>query len=362
MNFTKTLLSWYNRNHRKLPWRETRDPYRIWISEVVLQQTRIEQGLEYYLRFTRRFPDVQHLAEASEKEVLRLWQGLGYYSRARNLHVAAREIMKNHGGEFPSEYKEIRALKGVGDYTAAAIASISFGLQYPVVDGNVLRFFSRCFGVEEPVDKAAGKKRILDIARKMMDAEDPGQYNQAIMEFGALQCKPGLPDCSACPFRKSCFAFIHGKVPELPLKSATAVTRNRYFHYLVITHEEPGKGTSVILKKRGGNDIWKNLYDFPLIESQRPLSLDKLRSMKEWKSITGSEQVEIQGRSKMYKHILSHQVIWARFYEIQMNGRVMRGFLKVPLKKIDTFPVPRLIEKYLKSGYTENHREGTEKH
>ena len=206
MKFTRILEQWYNKNKRDLPWRRTRNPYHIWVSEIILQQTRINQGLDYYLRFLQKFPDIQSLAEAGEIEVLKIWQGLGYYSRARNMHAAAKEIMNLHKGIFPETYEEIRKLKGIGDYTAAAIASIAYGIPAPVVDGNVLRLFARFFGIKEPVDTEKGKKAVLEIAKQVINPRNPGDFNQAIMEFGALQCKP-LPDCRTCPLNSGCVAF-----------------------------------------------------------------------------------------------------------------------------------------------------------
>jgi A/G-specific adenine glycosylase len=349
MDFTKLLLSWYNRNHRDLPWRRTQDPYKIWISEIVLQQTRIEQGRDYYLRFLDRFPGISDLASADEKEVLKLWQGLGYYSRARNLHHAAKEIGQRFNGEFPSDYEEIHGLKGIGDYTAAAIASIAYNLPYPVIDGNVLRFFSRYFGVKEPIDKASGKKKILQLANEKMDRSDPGKFNQAIMEFGALQCKPGSPNCSVCPFNRSCFAFTHGKVDVLPVKSRANLPRKRYFNFLVMVYVDSKKRTTIYLRKREENDIWKNLYDFPLIETSSPVSREKLMNTLEWKKLVQSKTKTVPERSKVYQHILSHQLIFARFYILQLEKKPVNKFIPVNMKDLDRFPVPRLIEKFISS-------------
>lgn len=346
MNFTTRLLSWYKKNRRDLPWRRTRDPYKIWISEIVLQQTRIEQGTGYYHRFLKRFRNVSELAAANEKDVLKLWQGLGYYSRARNLHHAAKEIVGKHNGKFPSDYHEIRGLKGIGDYTAAAISSIAFNQPYPVVDGNVLRFFSRYFGVMTPVDKSQGKKIILQLAKDVMNAADPGEFNQAMMEFGALQCKAGTPACSSCPFRKQCFAIIHGKVADLPVKSATNKPRKRYFNYLVMIYQDPKTGMILHFRKREENDIWKNLYDFPLIESSGPISQEKIMESIEWKNLVKNAKI-IPDRSAVYEHVLTHQTIYARFYLVKLKNKKVNSFIPVPVNKIDDYPVPRLIEKFL---------------
>ena len=283
MNFTKILSKWYDKNKRDLPWRRTKDPYRIWVSEIILQQTRIEQGWDYYLRFIEKFPDLHVLASAREEEVLKLWQGLGYYSRARNMHAAAKEIINLHHGKFPGTYEEIRRLKGIGDYTAAAISSIAFGIPSPVVDGNVCRFFSRYFGIGEPADTQKGKTAVREKAKEHISSEHPGDFNQAIMEFGALQCKP-VPDCMTCPLKTGCVAFQQKRIAEFPVKSKKQRVRTRYFHYLLIKTGK-GKNHSVFLKKRTGNDIWKNLFDFPLIETEKAVNYKKLILLKEWTDI-----------------------------------------------------------------------------
>lgn len=350
MNFSRTLLSWYDKNQRDLPWRHSDDPYKIWVSEIILQQTRIEQGTDYYIRFVERFPGVKELAEADEQDVLRLWQGLGYYSRARNLHQAAKAIIRDHHGVFPSEHEKILKLKGIGEYTAAAISSISFGLPYPSIDGNVLRFIARCFGIHDPVDSSRGKKQVLQIACKQITRSDPGKFNQAMMEFGALQCKPGVPDCSACPFKNSCYALTQGKVRELPAKSKSVIQRMRYFSYLVFIREDIKKGKILFLQKREGNDIWKNLYDFPLIESPKPLSLKVLKQSQKWLSLTANSEGSPIRVSKTYKHVLSHQLIYAKFYVIPTKRNPGKKYIPVSMNDLHKFPVPRLIEKFL-SGY-----------
>jgi A/G-specific adenine glycosylase len=345
--FTKILLSWYDRTHRLLPWRKTRDPYKIWISEIILQQTRIAQGTDYYLQFIKRFSTVKDLASAKEEEVLMLWQGLGYYSRARNMHHAAKEIMKDHGGKFPSDYENIRSLKGIGDYTAAAIASISFGLPYPVVDGNVLRFFSRYFGIAVPVNKAEGKKAVLETAIRNIDKKNPGKFNQAIMEFGALQCVPGSPDCGSCPLGKRCFAYSNHKVKELPLKPKTGRMKTRHFNYLIMTWPDPSKkDTMILLRKREENDIWKNLYDFPLIETPKPVSLAVLSSSEEWKKIVTDSRAKVFSRSEIYRHVLSHQTILARFIIIHLMKKPKTKFISVRVGQEHRYPVSRLIAKF----------------
>jgi A/G-specific adenine glycosylase len=346
MHFTKILEKWYEKNKRDLPWRRTKDPYRIWVSEIILQQTRIGQGWDYYLRFLEKFPDLHALTEAEEEDVLKLWQGLGYYSRARNMHAAAKEIMNQHQGRFPETYDEIRKLKGIGDYTAAAISSIAFNISSTVVDGNVLRLFSRFFGIREPVDTQKGKSAILVKAKEMISPEHPGDFNQAIMEFGALQCKPGIPDCNNCPLKSDCVAFQKNSIAEYPFKSKMQGQRNRYFHYLFITTGRE-KNRSAFLKKRIGNDIWKNLFDFPLIETEKAVSQKKLILLKEWNDLFSGKKVVLLKESKTYRHILTHQIIVAKFYHLEISTGSSLLFLKVAFQDVGKYPVPRLVEKYL---------------
>lgn len=345
MNFTKTISEWYKKNKRDLPWRRTKDPYRIWVSEIILQQTRIGQGWDYYLRFLEKFPVLHALASAEEEEVLKLWQGLGYYSRARNMHAAAKEIMNLHHGIFPKTYEEIRKLKGIGDYTAAAISSIAFGIPSPVVDGNVLRLFSRFFGIREPVGTQKGKTAVLEKAKGLISPEHPGDFNQAIMEFGALQCKP-TPDCKTCPLKPGCVAFQQNRIAEFPVKSKKQGQRTRYFHYLFITVDK-GKNRSVFMKKRIDNDIWKNLFDFPLIETEKAISHKKLILSKEWNDLFSGMKVTLLKESKTYRHILTHQVIVAKFYHLEISPHSGLPFLKVAFHDVGKYPVPRLVEKYL---------------
>ncbi len=344
MNFTTELLLWYQQHKRDLPWRQTRDPYLIWLSEIILQQTRIEQGLPYYHRFIHAFPSVYHLAAASEQQVLKLWQGLGYYSRARNLHVSAKEIVDKYHGKFPSAYPDIVRLKGIGSYTAAAIASIAFNVPVAVVDGNVLRFLSRYSGFRDPVDSGAAVKAIRSIASERMDTEDPGSFNQAMMEFGAKQCIPRNPDCCRCVFRKECFAFNHQMVEQLPVKKKKPTQVNRYFYYFLI-HVKGKAG--FYLMKRKENDIWKNLFTFPCIETSRHCSLEKLMSEIEWQHIFGIQIPKVMKKSKPYKHILTHQLITARFFELEIEKPLDHDFDYAEPSSLDQYPFPRLIEKYL---------------
>lgn len=364
MNFSVKIINWYNLNKRDLPWRKTSDPYKIWLSEIILQQTRIDQGSDYYLRFVKKFPDLNSLANADENQVLKLWQGLGYYTRARNLHKTAREILTNREGIFPDSYEEIITLPGIGEYTSAAILSIAYGRSYPVIDGNVSRVISRFAGVEHAIDSREGKKIIQKKAWEYLWKEDPGTYNQAIMEFGALFCKPKNPNCEECIFSVDCVAYKKGIVNKIPLKKPRQVQRTRYFYYFLFCFQG-NDSPQILINKRGGNDIWKNLYDFPLIESDKPLSLKKINEMK-----IGNFSMKNKGLKTMgneYKHILSHQVIMAKFIrvvikevklaEIQKNIRNEK-LIPIDTKDLIRFPVPRLIDKFLKENPFDDSSEG----
>lgn len=318
----------------------------IWLSEIILQQTRIEQGLPYYLRFIASYPTIKELATADEQNILKLWQGLGYYSRARNLHTAAKEITSRMNSTFPQTYEKILKLKGVGEYTAAAIASISYGLPYPVVDGNVLRFFSRYFGVREPINSTAAKKQIYLFAKQLIGSGDPGTFNQAVMEFGALCCKPANPGCTHCIFKKQCFAFINGLTECIPVRPKPIVRRERYFHYFLIRIN--GR-KSIYLKKREAEDIWKNLFDFPMIETSKDLLWKDLIRKKEWEEIFNNSIITRLGVSKQFKHILTHQLVIARFYEIEIPKPLTSFFILTKLRDLEKYPYPRLIERYLTS-------------
>jgi A/G-specific adenine glycosylase len=349
MTFTKAILKWYGLNSRDLPWRKTNDPYRIWISEVIFQQTRIVQGLAYYSRFIERFPAISDLAKADEEEVLKIWQGLGYYSRARNMHAAAKDITENNHGIFPDSYEKLIKMKGIGEYTAAAIASIAYDHPSPVVDGNVLRFFARYFGIQTPIDTSAGKKKIHEKMLSLIDMKQPGMFNQAIMEFGALQCKPVKPECEKCLFQKECLAFLEGNVERLPVKSRLIKQKIRYFYYFVFKWENQKRKKFLYLRKRKENDVWKNLYDFPMIETFKEIAEEQLFSSSGWRKIIRENRFSLIFQSHRQKHVLTHQVIYAKFYLIQLSGRRDPGFpyLAVPVEEIKKYPVPRLIEEFL---------------
>lgn len=336
MGFSKSLIIWYNKNKRDLPFRKTKDPYRIWLSEIILQQTRVSQGLPYYERFVTLFPTIHHLAKAKEDVVMKAWQGLGYYSRARNLHHTAKFINKELNGKFPNEFEEIKKLKGIGDYTAGAIASLAFNKPHVVVDGNVFRVLSRYFGIKTPIDSTEGKKAFTRKAQELLDKKNPGTFNQAVMEFGALQCVPQNPVCGRCILKKSCNAFRENLVDVLPVKSQKTKVRTRYFNYFVF--REKGK---ILLRKRTGNDIWKNLYDFPMIETQKPATKKELEKL---------ASTSVIPTTISYKHVLSHQLIWARFWKIKeaknQKSIINENYLYVNENQLNKYAFPRLIERY----------------
>ncbi len=345
---SKTLHRWYEQNKRELPWRDTKDPYAIWISEVILQQTRVNQGYDYYLRFIRRFPNVKALAKASEEDVLKQWQGLGYYSRARNLHAAAKQIEEIFHGEFPKKYSDILSLKGIGEYTAAAIMSIAYREPFAVIDGNVLRVISRLFMIEEPVNSVRGKKKIAEIAHAILDPQHPEIHNQAIMDFGAMLCKPKQPKCTDCPLQVHCLAFAKNIVSKYPVKNKSTKITNRYFHYFHIIHND-----HTYLCKREANDIWKNLYEFPLIETSKPSTFIELQNTASFTRLFGANHDILFTHQSHVKHILSHQIIHADFYKVKIpdseNFSFPDKFQKIPTEYITDFPVSRLIHKYMEN-------------
>lgn len=339
------LIRWYETHRRELPWRETTDPYRIWISEIILQQTRVAQGLEYYLRFVNRFPDVRSLAGAHEDEVMKLWQGLGYYSRARNLHAAAREVSGKYAGLFPADYASVRALKGIGDYTAAAICSFAFGLPHATVDGNVYRVLARLYGLETPIDTPAGKREFAVLAGSLLDPARAGLHNQAMMEFGALQCVPRSPDCTVCPLAGRCAALRQGRVDELPVKAGRTEVKPRYFNYLHLHN-----GGRTVLVKRTGSDIWRNLYEFPLLETGTPVAFDVLRDDPRFRALLGGTEYAVLHRVAMPKHQLSHRTIHACFYEIEVEAfphPLPPDGCVVADGEVSDYAVSRLTELYL---------------
>lgn len=340
---SKKLAQWYEQNKRELPWRDTKDPYRIWLSEIILQQTRVNQGLPYYKKFVEVFPTVHSLAKAPEQTVLRLWQGLGYYSRARNLHKCAKRVVDEYNGQFPASFEELKKLPGIGDYTAAAIASIAFGEAVAVVDGNVYRVLSRLFGIDTPTNTPQGKKLFFELANKLVPRSNPDLFNQGIMEFGALYCTPQNPACGECIFSSSCVARKNNLQNVLPVKNRIKKIRKRYFYYFVIQ-----KGKSYLMKKREGKDIWHGLYDFYLVEKTR--SFDPIKILSEdyelKKLMDSRKEPDISG---IYKHVLSHQIIFSRFIQIKTSKETLNGAgLKFyTSKKISQLPKPVLISRFL---------------
>tara|TARA_R110000796_G_scaffold250788_3_gene380618 strand:+ start:21070 stop:22113 length:1044 start_codon:yes stop_codon:yes gene_type:complete len=344
MIFSKKILAWYAENKRDLPWRNTVNPYNIWLSEIMLQQTRVAQGTPYYLKFIKIFPSVNDLANASEEKILKLWQGLGYYSRARNLHATAKLVSEKYNGNFPNSYNELLQLKGVGDYTASAIASISFDIPEPVVDGNVYRVLSRYFGVTLPINSSDGIKYFKELARKVMDTDHIRDYNQGIMEFGAIQCTPKNPSCNDCPLNSSCVALKEKKVGELPVKLKKLKIKNRYFNYLVIIDEH----NRTVLQQRIGKGIWQHLYEFPLIELDQDIPLDKSEIDKRLKKLLiFDEEYEVYplNENKII-HKLSHQHLYTTFWVLNVVGNIPDG---IKVSEIGKYPVPVLIADFIKT-------------
>ncbi|MDR1403642.1 MAG: A/G-specific adenine glycosylase [Tannerellaceae bacterium] len=345
MEISDILIDWYGTNKRDLPWRKASDPYIIWISEIILQQTRVAQGKDYFLHFTGRFPDVQSLAEASEDEALKYWEGLGYYSRARNLHAAARQIMEQYGGKFPAAYNEVLSLKGIGAYTAAAIVSFVWNKPYPVVDGNVFRVLSRLFALDTPIDTGKGKKEYTELAASVMNPAKAALHNQAIMEFGALQCTPQNPACMFCPLQSKCLGYASGSPLSYPVKRHKTKTRNRYFYYLHIIYR--GK---TWLNRRSGNDIWKGLYEFPLIETEAPVDFAQLQGKDNFRQlIKGAGKLSVSAEASDIKHVLSHQILYATFYKIKIEKipESLQSCIEIPCYAINEYAIPRLLQIYL---------------
>lgn len=337
-DFSEKLISWYNNEKRDLPWRSTRDPYNIWISEVVLQQTRVDQGLPYYLKFLKLFPSVYELASASEEEVLNAWKGLGYYSRARNMLKTAQFVVNEFNGVFPCAYSELIKLKGIGDYTASAIASFSFDEPVAVVDGNVYRVLSRLFGVEIAVDSGEGKKKFKELAQELLSPTKPAIHNQAIMEFGALQCVPKNPACESCPFEAVCEAKSLKKISLLPFKSKKVKRKTRFFNYLLIV-----KNQKYAFVKRGDKDIWANMYEFPMIESESQLEGSELlrERLNNFQDVNVKDIIIDRGYKK---HVLTHQDIYYAFWKVK--GEVTNNYRYYDLEQLKNIPFPKLIENY----------------
>lgn len=342
MGFSEEIVNWYKENKRVLPWRETRDPYKIWLSEIILQQTRVAQGLPYYIKFIEAYPTVFHLAGAPGEEVLKLWQGLGYYSRARNLHATARYVAATLNGIFPETYKELLKLKGIGDYTASAIASICFNEAAPVVDGNVYRVLARYFNIDIPVNSTRGVKYFKELAHTLISEKDPATYNQAIMEFGAVHCTPKSPLCIVCPLNNSCGALQNGKVDQLPVKLGKGKIKKRFFNYLVIFNR-----SHTYLQKRTGKDIWQNLYEFPLIETPGESKKEEITTHPLFKELVQDNDftVTLYNRENIV-HKLTHRHIHTKFWIIKVKGELQHG---MAIADISGYPVPVLIANFIKT-------------
>ena len=343
MNFANELSRWYNTNKRSLPWRDTNDAYVIWLSEIILQQTRVEQGLPYFNRFLEKYPDVSAFAGASEDEVLKLWQGLGYYSRGRNMLKTARQVVSEYDGVFPVKYEQLIKLKGIGEYTAAAISSFSSNEARAVVDGNVYRVLARYFGINEPINTTRGIKLFRGLADEMLDREHPGQHNQALMEFGAMLCKPKKPDCSICPVRLSCIAYRDNSVASLPVKLKTVKIKERHFNYFLVSD-----GQSLLMNKRGDNDIWANMYDLPMLETPDAVQAEVLIELPEAKALFG-EHIGIKSSYLARKHVLTHQHIYAQFIQITVPAgyQHLQKYTRVEFGDLDKIAMPKIIYSFL---------------
>lgn len=341
MNITKNLINWYSVNKRDLPWRNTVNPYFIWLSEIILQQTQVAQGLPYYVKFTSKFPTVFDLAKARESQVLKLWQGLGYYSRARNLHASAKYIVNELNGEFPNTYNEIIKLKGVGDYTASAIASICFNEITPVVDGNVFRALSRIYGISTPINTSKGFKEFKALAETLIDKREPATFNQAIMEFGARQCKPKNPDCNICPFNTKCVALQKNKILEFPVKLKSLKVKKKYFNFIVILSSDK----KTVLEKREGKGIWQNLYQFPLVETKKTANFLEIEERLKDFSVLNDKSFSLSLYNDIeIVHKLSHQHLHTKFWVVTLDDVLPTG---ISINKLIEFPVPILIGNFI---------------
>lgn len=347
--FTKGLLQWnQEENTRQMPWKGEKDPYRIWISEIILQQTRVEQGLAYYNNFIRNFPTIQQLAKASDEKVFKCWEGLGYYSRCRNLLTTARFIATERKGRFPDSYEEILQLKGIGPYTAAAISSFAFQLPHAVVDGNVFRVLSRFFGIDTAIDSSAGKKLFTALAQELLDYNQPGIYNQAIMDFGAVICKPAAPLCNTCRLQKKCAAFQQNKVDALPVKQKKTIVRERWFNYFILVCKE-----EVAIQQRKQRDIWQDLFEFPMQESSRavrPATLLKQEAFKKW---LDKAHITLSGKVVKTKQLLSHQRIHGQFICLETDRKPAgeANWQWVKKKQLSRYSFPGLINQYLSDNF-----------
>lgn len=345
MDFKSIIIKWYNKNKRDLPWRKTSDPYYIWVAEVILQQTRVAQGHDYYLRFIGTFPTIKHLADAPLDKVMKAWQGLGYYTRARNLQKAAQQILTNYDGKLPKSYNELLKISGIGPYSAGAIASFAFKEAVPAIDGNVYRVLSRVFGVFASPETSTGKKDFFNLAMELIDKEQPDIFNQALLDFGALQCVPRSPDCLSCPFNDICYAYRNNLTNQLPVKGKKLTIRERYLNYLLIRC----KGMTFIQRREPG-DIWTSLYEFPLIETNKQVDLNELMIENAWHELIGEETPNILHVSQLVKHPLSHQTLYTRFIIIEIKKptyALKSNYIKIAIPEIQDYSIPRVIDNFL---------------
>ncbi|MDM1521681.1 A/G-specific adenine glycosylase [Empedobacter sp. 225-1] len=344
MNFNYLILSYFDKNKRDLPWRHTKDPFRIWLSEIILQQTRVDQGMKFYNNFIQEFDTIFDLANAEEQKVLKLWQGLGYYSRARNLHYTSKVISDELNGHFPTNFNDLKKLKGIGDYTAAAISSIVYNEAVPAVDGNMFRVFARYFNIEDDISSPKTKKIFWDLGLEIIDKKRPGDFNQAVMDLGATICTPKQPKCEICPLNESCEALRLNKVTELPVKLKKTKVSNRFLHFIIIENE-----STIAFSKRTGNDVWKNLFTFPKIETETDL-LDKgwiLDQNLENKLTFIDEE----------KHVLSHQNLFIKYWKLNVSlneitkMKAENNFEMISLNNLEDYPLPKPIEKFINKHY-----------
>jgi len=345
MDFSSILLKWYMANARDLPWRNTSNPYYIWVSEVILQQTRVVQGISYYYRFIERFPTIQSLADAHIDDVMKVWQGLGYYTRARNLKAGAIQVVEKYNGSLPTSYSELLRIKGLGAYSAAAVASFAFDEAVPAVEGNVYRILSRIFGIFTPIDSTSGKKEFFALANELISRTEPGRFNQAMIDFGALQCTPKSPRCPECPFADYCYAFQNNLIAALPVKGKKKPPTDRFFYYFMVKH----KGYTYI-KRREQKDIWHSLYEFPMHETSAALKPDELIEMLNSLSFLSGSKVKVLNISQPVRHILSHRTIWATFLILEVdkpNYVLADEYVRVPIDNVNNYSLPRVIDAYM---------------